>query len=78
MSSPSFSVTVCRLVADWPETVRLVGARERRPERDKRRKRRNSALCFLNSRSRVLLMARREELEISRSRTLRSRRADAA
>jgi len=48
------------------------------PARLKRRKRFSSAFCFFISRSRERLMAKREELEISKSSTLRSRRACAA
>lgn len=76
VSSPSFSVTVSRLNLDWSETVLLLGAIiERRPERERRRYRRSSVDCLRSSRSRVLFMARRDELEISRSSTFRSRRA---
>ncbi len=51
---------------------------ERRPERLSRLKRRNSAVCFLISRSKVRLIASNDELVISKSMTFRSRRAFAA
>ena len=60
------------------EVERLDGAIERRPVCVRRRYRRSSVFCLRISRSRVRLMARREELLISRSSTLRSRRAFAA
>ena len=60
------------------DAERFDGAIDRRPVRVSRRYRRNSEFCFRISRSRVRFMARSEELLISRSRTLRSRRALAA
>jgi len=56
-----------------PETTLLSAVR-----REARRSRRSSSFCLRISRSSVRFMARREELLISRSRTLRSRRALAA
>ena len=53
-------------------------AEDKRPARDSRRKRFNSAFCLRNSRSRLALIASNELFDISRSSTLRSRRASAA
>lgn len=53
----------------------LVGARDNLPDRDRRRNRLSSVFCFRSSFSSVLLMASKEELEISRSSTFRSRLA---
>lgn len=58
-----------------PNVVRLLVIPERR---DIRVNLRNSSACLRISRSRVWFIAKREELLISRSRTLRSRRAEAA
>lgn len=57
-----------------PETILLLSV----VRREARRSRRSSSFCLRISRSSVRLMASREELLISRSRTLRSRRALAA
>lgn len=58
-----------------PNVVRLLVIPERR---DIRLNLRNSSVCLRISRSRVWFIVKREELLISRSRTLRSRRAEAA
>lgn len=58
--------------------MRFDGVRDSLPDLDKRRNLRNSAFCFRSSFSSVLFMARRDEFDISRSRTFRSLRALAA
>jgi hypothetical protein len=78
-SAPSSVVAVPESMEDLPvklvapETTLLSPVR-----REARRSRRSSSFCLRISRSSVRLMARSEELLISRSRTLRSRRALAA
>ncbi len=79
-SPPSSVVVVPERIEDLPvrcvapETTLLLSA----VRREARRSRRSSSFCLRISRSSVRLMASREELLISRSRTLRSRRALAA
>jgi len=75
-SSSSFlSVSVSRVLAVCPDVLLVVVARDSLPVCDKRRKRRSSVVCLRSSRSRVLLMAKSDELDISRSSTFLSRRA---
>jgi hypothetical protein len=73
----SFSVSALR--CDCPDIDRNESVTmENLPDRESRRNLRSSADCFRISRSRVLLMASRDELLISRSSTFRSRLAFAA
>ena len=58
--------------------VKSAGAKENLPARDRRLNLFNSAFCLLTSLSRLELIAISELLDISKSRTFRSRRASAA
>ena len=58
--------------------ARSLGPTEKRPARDSRLNRLSSAFCLRTSRSRDELIASSELFEISKSKTLRSRRASAA